>query len=385
MSAAIEKIAFGSVALRHSQCGCIDANGNRMRCSDRKRWVAVILIYAGAIIAGYIMSWLGVPLPWMIGPMVLAGAVSALSDYGSVPKITRPVGQMVVAGVVGLAFTPSAVTAVVEQIVPMLSVALMTILAGFIVAAVLMRLTHMDVISASLASIPGGPVEMAALASRYGVAPGPVAFAQTLRIALLVLVIPPALLAINGGRGAALVLTGAEVNHAGTALLLAVAVAGGFLFCWIRVSNPFFLGPLAFAAIASALSLPVSMPPSWVLASAQVLLGVWLGCMFDREMLLNSRTFIPAAVISTALLLVLCVGMAFGVSALTGIEWQTMVLATAPGSVTEMALTASILQQGVAIVTAFHVVRIFIIIPSAPFIFAITARLAKRAAGGTEN
>lgn len=39
-----------------------------------------------------------------------------------------------------------------------------------LVAAVLMRLTRMDVISASLASIPGGPVEMAALATRYGVA-----------------------------------------------------------------------------------------------------------------------------------------------------------------------------------------------------------------------
>ncbi|WP_274425226.1 AbrB family transcriptional regulator [Chelativorans sp. YIM 93263] len=37
-----------------------------------------------------------------------------------------------------------------------------------------------------------------------------------------------------------------------------------------------------------------------------------------------------------------------------------------PGSVTEMALTAKILEQGVAIVKAFHVVRIFIIIPSAP-------------------
>lgn len=235
-----------------------------MLWSDRKRWAAVILIYAGAITAGYIMSWLGVPLPWMIGPMVLAGAVSALSDYGSVPKITRPVGQVVVAGVVGLAFTPSAVTAVVEQIVPMLAVALMTILAGFVVAAVLMRLTRMDVVSASLASIPGGPVEMAALASRYGVAPGPVAFAQTLRIALLVLVIPPALLAINGGRSAALVLTGGEVDHAGAALLLAVAAAGGFLFRRVRISSPFFLGPLAFAAIASALSLPVSMPPYWV-------------------------------------------------------------------------------------------------------------------------
>jgi uncharacterized membrane protein AbrB (regulator of aidB expression) len=70
--------------------------------------------------------------------------------------------------------------------------------------------------------------------------------------------------------------------------------------------------------------------------------------------------------------------MAFAVSALTGIDWQIMVLATAPGSVTEMALTAKILHQGVAIVTAFHVVRIFIILPAAPLIFAITARLAGR-------
>ncbi len=71
--------------------------------------------------------------------------------------------------------------------------------------------------------------------------------------------------------------------------------------------------------------------------------------------------------------------MAFAISAFTGIGWQVMVLATAPGSVTEMALTAKILQQGVAMVTAFHVVRIFILLPAAPLIFAITARLAGRA------
>ena len=59
------------------------------------------------------------------------------------------------------------------------------------------------------------------------------------------------------------------------------------------------------------------------------------------------------------------------------IAWQTMVLATAPGSVTEMALTAKILDEGVAVVTAYHVVRIFVIIPLAPLIFAVTARIAK--------
>lgn len=352
----------------------------------RTSWPRILVIYVGAVIIGYAASWLRVPLPWMIGPMMFAGVVSALSGYATVPRITRPVGQTVVAGVVGLAFTPSAVTALAEQIIPMLAAALMTIVAGFATAAVLMRLTRIDVISASLASIPGGPVEMAALASRYGVAPGPVAFAQTLRITLLVLIIPPALLAINGGgRDAALVLTSGVVDYLGGALLLAIAAAGGFFFRWIRVSSPFFLGPLAFAATASALSIPISMPPYWVLASAQVLLGVWLGCMFDRETLIESRGFIAAAIVSTALLLILCVAMAFALSAMTGIEWQTMVLATAPGSVTEMALTANVLQQGVAVVTAFHVVRIFVILPLAPLIFATTARFANRSGRAPEE
>lgn len=339
----------------------------------------VILIYAGALAAGFVMSWLNVPLPWMIGPMLFAGMVSAASRKVAVPAITRPVGQTVVAAFVGLAFTPAAVVAVAEQIVPMVAAALLTIAAGFVVAGVLMRLTSIDVISASLASVPGGPVEMAALASRYRVAPGPVAFAQTMRIALLVLIIPPVLVGMAGGApDLSAVLTSGEVGLLGAVLLLAIAAAGGVLFQAIRVFSPFFLGPLAFSAAAAALSLPVSMPPFILLASAQILLGVWLGCMFDRDMLRRSRSFIPAAFVSTLVLLVLCAAMAFAISALTGIDRQVMVLATAPGSVTEMALTAKILQQGVAMVTAFHVVRVFIILPAAPLIFAITARLAGR-------
>jgi hypothetical protein len=340
----------------------------------------VILIYAGAIAAGALVSWLRVPLPWMIGPLVFAGSVGVLGKAVKVPVASRAVGQTIVAAAVGLSFTPAAVVALADQIVPMVAVALLTVVAGFVVAGLLMRLTSIDVVSASLASVPGGPVEMAALASRYGVAPGPVALAQTMRIALLVLTIPPVLVGLAGGGAvASSVLYGGIAELPGAGLLLAIAAAGGFAFRLVRISSPFFLGPLAVSAAASAVSLPVSMPPFVILASGQVLLGVWLGCMFDRDMLVRSGSFIPAALFSTLVLLLLCVAMAFAFSAMTGIDWQIMVLATAPGSVTEMALTAKILQQGVAMVTAFHVVRLFIILPAAPLIFAITARLAGRA------
>lgn len=40
-----------------------------------------------------------------------------------------------------------------------------------------------------------------------------------------------------------------------------------------------------------------------------------------------------------------------------GIPLATMVLATSPGGIAEMALTAKILQLGVPVVTAFHITR----------------------------
>jgi membrane AbrB-like protein len=339
----------------------------------------IALIYGGAVCVGYVLSLMRVPLPWMIGPMIFAGVVGVLGTPLRVPHITRPIGQTVVAGSVGLSFTPIALAAIGEQIVPMLAAALMTILSGFLVAAILMRLTRLDVISASLASIPGGPVEMAALATSHGADAGLVAFAQTLRIAFLVLVIPPLLVGLDGtGQDPSRVFTGGETDPAGALLLLALAAVGGLFFRLVRVSSPFFLGPLGFSALASAMALPVSAVPFPVLAGAQVLLGVWLGAMFDKDLMTRSRSFVPAAFLSTALLLILCAAMAFGISAVTGISWRTMVLATAPGSVTEMALTAQILHEGVALVAAFHVVRIFVILPSAPLIFAIVAKLAYR-------
>lgn len=336
-----------------------------------------VAVYCGAALFGYVTYLLSVPLPWMIGPMIFSAGLALFWRSARVPRITRPIGQMIVASVVGLSFTAESVAALGQLVLPMVLVALLTIVAGFVAAMVLRRLADVDVVAAGLASIPGGPVEMAALAEHHNVLPGPIALAQTLRISLLVLIIPPLLVAISGGAPNAAAVMG-EQNLPGILLLFALAVTGGLIFRRLRITSPFFLGALGFNAAAAALALPVSMPPYWVLAAAQILLGVWLGCMFDRETLAHTRAFVLAAIISTGVLIVLCAGMAFAIAAVTGIEWQTMVLATAPGSVTEMALTAKILDQQVAIVTAFHIVRIFIILPFLPLIFSITAKLANR-------
>src|SRR3546814_20978445 len=63
---------------------------------------------------------------------------------------------------------------------------------GFLMSGVLRRMTGVDHATAFLPSMPGGPVEMANLARQSGGDPGPVVFAQTLRISAIVILVPAA-------------------------------------------------------------------------------------------------------------------------------------------------------------------------------------------------
>jgi membrane AbrB-like protein len=338
----------------------------------------MLLIYVGALACGAVGSWINLPLPWMIGAMVFATSMRLADLPVEVPAFTRPIGQMIVATSVGLSFTPAAVSAVAALFVPMISMAFLTIVAGFVVAAVLMRMARVDVITATLASIPMGPVESAHLASRHKVPPGPIIFAQILRIMMLVIFIPPALVALSDSvQNPVEVLRAIPWTVTGALLLGGFGVMGALVARSVRLGNPFFVGSIGAAALASALSLPVSAYPYPVLVIAQIFLGVWLGAVFDRQLLRSAAGFIPGAVASSLLMVAICVGMGLCMAQITGMPWPVMVLSTAPGSVTEMALTAKILQEGIAVVTAFHLMRIFIILPSAPMIISLTARLAK--------
>lgn len=347
--------------------------------SSTRRAIHVLLIYAGALLFGLVAHWIGFPLPWMIGAMVFAAGVRLAERPLPIPGQTRQIGQILVATSVGLSFTPAAVSAMTSLLLPMVGAAILTIALGFVTAAFLMRLTRVDVITAALASIPMGPVESATLAARHNVLPGPVIFAQTLRIMLLVVLIPPAIVAIDGSVKDPVAALGAmEWSWTGAGLLGVSGVAGAFAARAVGLANPFFVGSLGGAAVAAALSLPITAYPYPVLVLAQVFLGVWLGGVVDRELLRRARGFIPGSILASALMILLCTGMGLGLTWLTGQSWQVMLLSTAPGSVTEMALTAKILEDGLAVVTAFHVVRIFIILPFAGTIIGLTARLATR-------
>lgn len=328
---------------------------------------------------GMLAHWMRFPLPWMIGALVFAATVRMANRTLHVPGQTRQIGQVLVATSVGLSFTPDAVGAMGALLIPMIGSAVLTIGIGFVVAAFLMRTTQTDAITAVLASIPIGPVESASLAVRHKVLPGPIVFAQTLRIVLLVILIPPAIVALDGSvNDPVAALSRVDWTLSGAMLLAIAGLVGALVARLVRLANPFFVGALGGAALAAAFSLPITAYPYPVLVLAQIFLGVWLGAVFDRDLFRRARGFIPGSILASFLLVSLCVGMGLGLTWITGETWQVMLLSTAPGSVTEMALTAKILEDGLAVVTAFHVVRIFVILPLSSSIINATACLVKR-------
>lgn len=338
---------------------------------------AIACLYAASGAAGLIFSLLGLPLPWMIGPLILTGALTATRTLTvRVPIKTRPFGQITVATFVGAHFTPAAFQSLLQTAPLLISVSLFTLAASLLIAILQRRVFGTDGVTAFLSVVPTSPVEAGVLAEHHGVSPAPIVFAQTMRIALVVTTFPLLLYFVGDTQA---IMPPPEVHHDVVAFCVTLfgAIAGPLLFKALRLNNPFFLGPLFMAAALSAIGQPVFDIPRPILALAQVILGTWLGSCFTRETFTERKSLVVSVLATSALLLALCAFGAFVASRLMAGPFPTMMLGFAPGGTTEMALTAGILGQDVALVTAMHLARIFIIMPNLQWLTRLTSRAGR--------
>ncbi len=356
----------------------------RVRAVTMFRYVGwLLLVYAFGSLGGLVAVSVGLPLPWMIGPLLFTAMLylTGIADI-VIPVNTRPAGQIVVASQVGVYFSPAAFAMLLTLSPLLVGMALATALCAFSVALLLARIARLNLTAAFLSSLPTSPVEAAIMAERFQCNPGPIILAQTVRIAAVVVLLPVVIYAIDGWPLSAGMRTSAVFDMAGTAILPAVGVAGGLLFRLLRVANPFFLGPLAASSAVAAMGFGPFVYPPIILSAAQVILGVWLGSTFRRALFQAAGRLVITSVLATLALLAMTSGVAVVIAVGLGLDWELMVLGAAPGGVTEMALTAKYLGQDVALITAFHLTRIFIFIPNIPWIVGLIHRYEKRRSTG---
>lgn len=325
----------------------------------------------GTLLLGWAGAWLCVqghtPLPWMLGPLV----VTAVASMGGAPTAShhrlRNAGQWVIATTLGLYFTPQLGAVVVGLWWAMLLGVAWALVLGWGMARWLQWLhgPHLPALSPAqlrattyFAGAIGGASEMTQLAEREGARTDLVAAAHSLRVLLVTLTVPFAVLWWGGGGAEAGWPMVREVRWLGLLALAGWTALGAVLLQRLGRANPWFMGPLLVSMALSLAGAEFSaVPPGWSNA-AQLLLGISLGVRFRPSFWRTAPRWLGSIAVGTAAMVVLCAGFAELLARWTALLPATLVLGTAPGGIAEMAVTAKVLHLGVPLVTAWQACRL---------------------------
>jgi hypothetical protein len=317
----------------------------------------------------------------MIGPLLAMAALRFSGADVTAPLGGREAGQIIIATALGLYFTPVVAREVLGRWELLIAAALFATALAYIGAIPISHLTATDRTTAFFASVPGGATEMAILGERFGAKPDRIALAQSMRILLVVVLVPFAFTFVGVHGSDVFTPVGKHFAAQGLAVLFASTTAGGFLMSRLKLPNAWLLGALAVSIGVTASGLEWSAVPTPLSNTGQLLLGCALGSRFEREFMRHAPKFALVVCISTVAAIGLSAIFGAAIARASGLAIPTMILATAPGGIAEMCITAKVLQLGVPMVTAAHVARVIMLVTTT----APTFRLVRHALRATRG
>jgi uncharacterized protein len=335
-----------------------------------------IIIVAGSVLAGLLAQAAGTPAAWLVGPMLVA-VVSALAwpEHPTVPRWGRVASLAVVGGVLAATFRPSVLPLLASN---WLSVGLVvggTLILSLAAGLLISRIAHLDNKTAALGTLPGAASGMLAMSAPLGADPRLVAVMQYTRVVVVVFsaalvsrfgLVPgtaPQQITAQGlqsgaPHGAALV-HGAWLTYGLTALVAAVGAWAGMR---LRLPAGALMGPLVLGVFLEELGMMHLAWPPGVPQAAFLVLGVYVGLLFDRASIKTAGRLFPLVLASAVGLTAACAGLGWALASLTSIDGLTAYLATAPGGIDSVAIMALGSGADAPLVLAVQMLRLFAVV-----------------------
>lgn len=154
------------------------------------------------------------------------------------------------------------------------------------------------------------------------------------------------------------------------AITLGIAMVSALLFTLVHLPIPWLLGPMiGVCAAARTVRSHSFYWPGFTRNAGLIIVGYAIGIAFTRDTLTEIARQLPAMVLMTSLLLLLCGLIAYGVSKFTGISYQTALTGSIPGGLSQM-VTLAEETEGIdlTVVTFLQVSRLMMIVVFVPLI-----------------
>lgn len=341
------------------------------------------LALALGLAGGLLFQHLSLPLPWMMGPMVVCTLAALLRLPVAAPPVIRPPMTMVIGVMLGSAFSPDLLVRIPQWWPATLGLLGFIALSGLTVVWYFRAVGGYDRTTAYFAGMPGGLVEMIGLGEERGGDGRVIALVHSVRILLIVMTLPFAIqwlegVSLNRMAGAVSVFSTPATAEL---WLLGCGLAGCLLGHRLNLPAKHLLGPMLVSAAVHLAGWSDFKPPFEIVNAAQLILGVVIGCRFVGTAPRTVGRIILLSLGSTAILLFWTAACAGLLSWLAGIRAVALLLAYSPGGLAEMSLIALAVHAEVAFVAAHHIIRIFAVMVAAAPVYALLGRLARLRSG----
>ena len=337
----------------------------------------MIAVAASFIAAGsgvFIFSLLGLPLPWLLGP-IFACLIPALAG---VPmegvKWLNDTMRTILGVAVGASLTPAVLAGFPSMWPTLLMVLVMIAAVGLIGVPYFRKLCGYDFPTAYYGAMPGGLQDMIIFGEEAGANVRTLSLIHATRVLVIVVALPFFLQTIwHADLSNPPGLPIATIPFYELGIMVVCALLGWRGAKWIGLFGASILGPLILTAAVTLADGLHFRPPAEAIWAAQFFIGMSIGSKYAGITMTEIRHDLLAALGFCLILMGLTVAFVQFAYALDLAPGMEALLSFAPGGQAEMTVLAIIVGADMAFVVAHHILRIFAVIIGAP----IAARLSK--------
>ena len=255
-----------------------------------------LTLLLGAI-GGVSAWWVHLPLGFLLGSMGLVGVLAAFDITPLGRPLTLPAKLRfsfvpVIGLAIGGAFTPAVAQAALGW-VPSLAALGLFVPVAHALGYWIYRKGGFGRAEAFYGAVPGGLIESVQMGEEAGADVRLLIVVQTLRLILTIVSVPLIFWGLTGtvvgsAAGATMAGAGVAITLQDVGLMLAAGLVGAQGGKRLRLPGYIITGPILCSAVLHGTGVMQAIPPAWLIAVTQVILGAGLGVRFvgmDRKLL----------------------------------------------------------------------------------------------------
>lgn len=325
-----------------------------------------------AALVGFLLSRLGFPGAWLIGPMLVGVAytVHKRKTY-ALPPLYNVAGKGAIAMGIAVRFVPETLETVYHYAIPLLCCVAITSGLSVLNGYWLWRWTDLDRPTSLLASVPGAAPSIISMAEDMDANAVIVSLFHSMRVFLVTLLVPAIAsrlttevdsLTVMPLPAQSLLTGGGWAIAANFALLTLCAAVGDWVGKKLAFPSASFLSTVVIGIVVSwNLPAPLAVP-YWLFATALLSVGLTVGLQFNFQ---KVGQLVKAALIEVLLifgLILSCLLIGYSFHQVTQVDVVTAVLGSAPGAISAMVGIAVDVGGDAGLVFSMQITRLLLLI-----------------------